>query len=103
MKMAVRNQPNPPFPVFFANTAIIMARIREKNASNRSRTQYGTKFLDRGARKVVIDFEACIGASEDDIDLYAYFGLTIMKSILSVATRREHRSGARILVAAAVC
>jgi len=50
------------------NSGIEMARI------------YGTETIDRGVRKITIDYEACKLADEDGQDIFPIFSLTIVVS-----------------------
>ncbi len=42
--------------------------------------RYGTETIDRGARKITIDYEACELAAEDGQDIFPIYSLTIVVS-----------------------
>ena len=81
--------------IIYTNHAL--QRIAQRNISRKAielARQYGTELIDDGARKVIIDFDACSTAEEDGINLFPYYSTTIivsMDNVLKTAYLKEIR------------
>ena len=71
--------------IIFTNHAIqrIAQRMISRDAVEYAR-RYGTESIVDGAKKVIIDFDACSIAEEDGIDLLPFYSTTIVVSMDNV-------------------
>ncbi|WP_028975453.1 DUF4258 domain-containing protein [Spirochaeta cellobiosiphila] len=71
--------------IIYTNHAI--QRIAQRHISLEAvelTRKYGTETIDDGARKVIIDLDACSFAEEDGVNLFPFFFTTIVVSMDNV-------------------
>ena len=81
--------------IIYTNHAL--QRIAQRSISREAvelTRRYGTETIDDGARKVIIDLDACSIAEEDGLNLFPFFSTTIvvsMDNVLKTAYMKDIR------------
>ncbi len=79
--------------IIYTNHAL--QRIAQRNISREAielTCKYGTESIDDGARKVIIDLDACSLAEENGLNLFPFYSTTIvvsMDNVLKTAYMKE--------------
>jgi hypothetical protein len=71
--------------IIYTNHAL--QRIAQRNITREAielTRRYGTETIDDGARKVIIDLDACGFAEEDGVNLFPFYSTTIVVSMDNV-------------------
>ncbi len=79
--------------LIYTNHAV--ARINQRHITREAvefTRKYGTEIENDGAHKVMIDYDACLAAEGDGVNLYPYYATTIVVSedyVLKTAYLKE--------------